>query len=129
MSTTAKVFITILSVVLIAAIVFFGFTPVGRGVFSRYEHDLTKEEQDNNYANRKAVEDSARATLTDYNRNLALYNQYKDDESDFGKQMAAAYKTQAITDATKYNDYITKNRYLWKDNLPPDLPNFLPLPE
>ena len=57
MSKVRTIIVTIISVILIGAIIFFGFTPGGRSVWNSYTHSLEKQswaEQAKMRANRTA---------------------------------------------------------------------------
>ena len=111
----------------IGAGIFFGATPAGRAIIAGYHHDLTKAEEDNNYQNRKAVEDTCRAYIASYKADKAAYEQYKDSDDDYYKRLAESYRTRANSTAMTYNEYFLKNSYVWKGNVPEDIVSELPL--
>ena len=76
MSKVGTIIVAIISVILIGAIIFFGFTPGGRSVWNSYTHSLEKADE-NQYETKKQVEDTARAMIASYKSDVATYEQYK----------------------------------------------------
>ena len=96
----------------------------------QFRRDVVDAETD--YTNRKGVEDQARAMLANYNYALQEYNTYKDflDTDDKARaQRALDAKSSANKTVAAYNEYLTKNNYIFKGNLPSDIPSFLPYVE
>lgn len=82
-------------------------------------------DQETDYRNRKGVEDSARALLTQYEFAKGEYETYKvfigtDDKAK--EQRALDSKTSANMVVSKYNNYLTENEFIFKGNLPNDIP-------
>lgn len=116
-----KIFIAIISAVLILAILFFILTPLGRATWNTWFHEVQKADDDTSYTTRKKVEDTCRAMIASYNSDKLKYATYsastKENEQEWGEQA----KIRANETASTYNNYILKNRYIWKDNIPPDI--------
>lgn len=96
----------------------------------QFRRDVVDAETD--YTNRKGVEDQARAMLANYNYAMQEYNSYKeflgtDDKA--RAQRALDAKSNANKTVAAYNEYLTKNNYVFKGNLPSDIPSFLPYVE
>lgn len=111
----------IASLLLSGSMIFFGCTPVGRGIIVGYQYDMAKVEE-NDYANRKMVEEQCRAYIASYNSNIRGYEQYKESENELERSWAESYRQRANRTAATYNEYITKNSYVFKDHLPDDIP-------
>ena len=105
--------------------VFFGATPLGREIVTGYRHDLDKAGE-NDYENRRMVEEQCRAYIASYKADKLGYEQYKDSASELERSWAQAYKQRANRTAATYNEYMTKNSYVFKGNVPADLPASLP---
>lgn len=117
--------IAIASLTLAGAGIFFGATPLGRQIVTGYHYDMEKAGE-NNYANRKEVEEQCRAFVASYTADKLGYEQYKDSESELERSWAQSYKQRANRTAAAYNEYMTKNSYVFKNNLPSDIPATLP---
>ena len=128
MSKARTTIVTIISVILIGAIIFFGFTPGGRSIWNSYTHSLEKADE-NQYETRKQVEDTARAMIASYKSDVATYEQYKDSDNEEKQSWAEQAKMRANRTANSYNEYILKNSYVWEDNIPSDIDYSLPIVE
>ena len=128
MSKVGSIIVTIISVILIGAIIFFGFTPGGRSVWNSYTHSLEKADE-NQYETKKQVEDTARAMIASYKSDVATYEQYKDSDNEEKQSWAEQAKMRANRTANSYNEYILKNSYVWEDNIPSDIDYSLPIVE
>ena len=128
MSKVGTIIVTIIIVILIGAIIFFGFTPGGRSVWNSYTHSLEKADE-NQYETKKQVEDTARAMIASYKSDVATYEQYKDSDNEEKQSWAEQAKMRANRTANSYNEYILKNSYVWEDNIPSDIDYSLPIVE
>ena len=128
MSKVGTIIVTIISVILIGAIIFFGFTPGGRSVWNNYTHSLEKADE-NQYETKKQVEDTARSMIASYKSDVATYEQYKDSDNEEKQSLAEQAKMRANRTANSYNEYILKNSYVWEDNIPSDIDYSLPIVE
>ena len=128
MSKVGTIIVAIISVILIGAIIFFGFTPGGRSVWNNYTHSLEKADE-NQYETKKQVEDTARAMIASYKSDVATYEQYKDSDNEEKQSWAEQAKMRANRTANSYNEYILKNSYVWEDNIPSDIDYSLPIVE
>lgn len=115
-----NVVITILVTILVLGIIFFGFTSTGRQVWNRYMYGLEKADEVS-YESRKAVEDTARAYIASYNADVEIYHAYKGSTETKMADYAEAARMRAIRTATTYNEYILKNTFVWKGNVPSDI--------
>ena len=109
----------------IGAGIFFGATPIGRQIVTGYNYDMEKAGE-NDYGNRRMVEEQCRAYIASYKADKLGYEQYKGSESELERSWAQSYKQRANRTATTYNEYMTKNSYVFKNNLPSDIPATLP---
>ena len=105
MSKVGTIIVAIISVILIGAIIFFGFTPGGRSVWNSYTHSLEKADE-NQYETKKQVEDTARAMIASYKSDVATYEQYKDSDNEEKQSWAEQAKMRANRTANSYNEYI-----------------------
>lgn len=128
MSKAGTIIVTIISVILIGAIIFFGFTPGGRSVWNSYTHSLEKADE-NQYETKKQVEDTARSMIASYKSDVATYEQYKNSDNEEKQSWAEQAKMRANRTANSYNEYILKNSYVWEDNIPSDIDYSLPIVE
>lgn len=113
-----------LGIVFIIALVGFGIfslTPYGRGVLNTYEYNVQKVDDVTNYETIKEVEDTCRAMISSYESDKLTYEQYKDSDSEEKQSWAEQAKMRANKTASTYNNYIIKNSFVWKDNVPNDI--------
>ncbi len=126
MSKTAIVLITIAAVLVVGAIIFFSATPAGRAMWNNWFHDVQKADDATNYETLKKVEDTCRSMIASYNSDKLTYEQYKDSDSKEKQEWAEQAKMRANKTASTYNNYILKNEYVWKGNVPSDIYMTLP---
>lgn len=113
-----------LGIVFIIALIgfwIFSLTPYGRGVLNTYEYNVQKVDDVTNYETIKEVEDTCRAMISSYESDKLTYEQYKDSDNEEKQSWAEQAKMRANKTATTYNNYILKNSFVWKDNVPSDI--------
>lgn len=118
-----KVLIGIGILVVVALIglgIFFGATPSGRNIVNRWHYGLEKVDEQT-YENQKQVEDTCRSMIASYEADRLIYEQYKDSEVAEERRWGNNAKIRANQTANTYNNYILKNSYVWKDNVPSDI--------
>lgn len=124
----SKFGVTIISIILIVGIIFFGFTPGGRSIWNTYTHSMQRADE-NQYETKKKVEDTARSMIASYKSDVVTYDQYKDSDNEEKQSWAEQAKMRANRTANSYNEYILKNSYVWEDNIPSDIDYSLPIIE
>ena len=100
---------------------YFGVTPSGRTVWNNWFHAVQKADDDTNYETIKKVEDTCRSMISSYNADKLTYEQYKDSEDKEKQSWAEQAKMRANKTASTYNNYVMKNNYIWKGNVPSDI--------
>lgn len=116
----------IISIILIGFIIFVSCTPTGVRLINGYEHSLKSADDDTSYETRKKVEDTCRAMIASYNSDKLTYEQYKDSDNSEKQSWAEQAKMRANKTASTYNNYILKNNYVWKNDVPDDIYGTLP---
>lgn len=114
-------FISIIMVLLLLAGLYFIATPVGRAQWNNWFHDVQKADDNTRYETRKHVEDTCRAMISSYESDKLVYFQYKDSDDEEKQSWAEQAKMRANKTAVEYNNYILKNSYVWRDNIPDDI--------
>ena len=120
------VVLIILAVLAIALPIYFGATPSGRATWNNWFHAVQKADDNTNYETIKKVEDTCRSMIASYNSDKLTYEQYKDNENEEKQEWAEQAKMRANKTASTYNNYILKNSYIWKGNVPADIYMELP---
>lgn len=113
--------VLVVIVALLGAFIFLGVTPAGRTIWNNWWHDVQVADDNSNYETLKHVEDTCRAMISSYESDKLTYEQYKDSEDADERSWAAQAKMRANKTAVEYNNYILKNRYIWKNNVPADI--------
>lgn len=126
MSKKAIVLISIAVVLTISIICFFRLTTVGRSIINRWSYSLQKTDDRTLYEKRKEVEDTCRSMISSYNSDKMTYQQYKDSDNAEKQSWAEQAKMRANKTASSYNEFVLKNSFVWKDNVPDDI--FMNLP-
>lgn len=109
-----------LSLLIIGLCIFFFATPTGKRIINKYDYAMEKVDE-KTYDNQKDVEDTCRAMISSYNSDKLIYEQYKDSTDAEERGWANSAKIRANQIASTYNNYILKNSYIWKDNVPSDI--------
>ena len=120
-----KAAVIVLSTLLCLTILFFAFTPSGRGVWNNWLHALQASDDATRYATRKKVEDTCRAMLSSYASDCLTYAQYKSFPVEEKRSWAEQAKMRANKTAATYNEYILKNTYVFRDSIPEDIASSL----
>lgn len=121
METAIQILVVILCVALGGAFIYFACTPDGVATWNNWFHTVKKVDDVTNYDTIKKVEDTCRAMIASYESDKLTYMQYKDSDSEEKQSWAEQAKMRANKTAVEYNNYILKNTYVWKDNVPADI--------
>lgn len=124
MNKVAIVALTAVATLGIGAGIFFGATPIGRRIVTGYDYDMSKAGE-NDYGNRRMVEEQCRAYVASYKADRLGYEQYAESESELERSWAESYRQRANRTAATYNEYMAKNSYVFRNNVPSDLPSAL----
>ena len=116
-----KVLCGILIAVVVLLFVYFGATPAGVAQWNNWWHGVQKADDATNYETLKHVEDTCRSMMASYQSDKLVYEQYKDSDNTEKQSWAEQAKMRANKTAAEYNNYILKNSYVWKNNVPADI--------
>lgn len=106
----------------IVLVVFFiaDFDKFVRG-FNIWSYNVQKADDATNYQTKKKVEDNCRAMIANYESDKLIYEQYKDSDDKDEKNWANSAKIRANQTASKYNNYVLQNSFVWDGNIPEDI--------
>lgn len=116
-------------VLLVSVFIFFGATPGGVAMWNNWFHAVQKADDATNYETLKKVEDTCRSMIASYESDKLTYEQYKNSDNPEQLEWAAQAKMRANKTASSYNNYILKNSYVWRGNVPRDIYMNLPYVE
>ncbi|MGT2895921.1 hypothetical protein Javan173_0027 [Streptococcus phage Javan173] len=105
------------------------FSPQIQGALNQKHYEVQKVNERTSYKVRKEAEDTARSMVASYKADRLAYEQYKGSDKDEHQSWAQSYKQRANSTATKYNEYILKNSYVWDGNVPEDIEQVLEILE
>lgn len=98
----------------------------GLGLFNQKVNYIYQKSIDNvSYERLKKVEDTARAMIATYKSDKLTYEAYKNTDT----ELATQAKIRTNRTAVAYNEYILKNSFQWKGNIPNDIYNQLEIIE
>lgn len=112
---------TLLIVFIFGIIFYFKATPSGKAQWNTYFHKVQTADDVTNYDTIKSVEDTCRAMISSYYADKLAYEQYMNSDSEEKRSWSEQAKMRANKTAATYNNYVLKNRYVWKNNVPPDI--------
>lgn len=128
MNKGIKTLLIVLGTLLVVLIIYF-MTPAGRETWNNYKYKIAKVDERTDYDTLKQVEDTCRAMVSTYKSDKVTYETYKDSEDKDMRNVALQAKIRANSTAISYNEYILKNSYVWKNNVPADIYMELPIIE
>lgn len=108
-------------IIVVGLPIFFGATPTGKRIWNNWFHAVQVADDETNYETRREVEDTCRAMISSYNSDKLIYEQYKGSDVAEERSWANNAKIRANQTASTYNNYILKNKYVWKNNVPADI--------
>ena len=117
----AVTIICTLIVLLLGVVIYFTCVPSGVEAWNNWYHNVQDADDRTNYETLKQVEDTCRSMIASYNSDKLTYQQYKDSDKTNEQEWAAQAKMRANTTASTYNNYIIKNKHVWKDAVPDDI--------
>lgn len=104
----------------IVGVIVFGGVGLTRA-FNRWEYDIQKANDETSYHTLKEVEDTCRAMIANYEADRMIYEQFQNSTDKDEQNWANSAKIRANKTASQYNNYILKNSYVFKDNIPSDI--------
>lgn len=119
----ATVLISVLTFITLLCIFLFA-TPWGKSIVNQYDYTMEKVDE-KTYEQQKEVEDTCRALIASYNTDKLTYEQYKNSSNSDECSWASSAKIRANQTASTYNNYILKNSFVWKNNVPSDIYEYL----
>jgi|SRR3712207_3484078 len=88
------------------------------GIFGEKVNYSYQKKVDNiSYDRLKKIEDTARAMIASYTADKTTYEAYKEIDT----ELATQAKIRANRTASSYNEYMLKNSFQWKNNIPADI--------
>ena len=121
MKTFGYICLVVLLILVVLLPIFFNATPMGKAMWNNWFHTVQKIDDDTNYKTLKKVEDTCRSMIASYEADKLTYEQYKDSDNEEKQSWAEQAKMRANKTASSYNNYILKNSYVWKNNVPADI--------
>ena len=118
---TLDTVLMIITILVVAFLIFSAVTPIGRAMWNNWFHAVQKVDDATNYKTLKKVEDTCRSMISSYNADKLTYEQYKDSDNEEKQSWAEQAKMRANKTASTYNNYILEKEYVWKGNVPADI--------
>ena len=111
----------IIAVLFVVGLIYFAATPGGTVAWNTWWHGVQKADDATNYDTLRRVEDTCRSMISSYESDKLTYEQYKDSDNEEERSWVEQAKMRANKTAITYNNYILKNSYIWKNNIPADI--------
>lgn len=96
-------------------------TPILTITSNTWDFINQKIDDSTRYESLKKVEDTCRSMIASYESDKLMYEQYKGSDNQEKQSWAEQAKIRANKTAAIYNNYVLKNSFLWKDNIPKDI--------
>lgn len=100
--------------------------PFGRFTLNSIDYVNHKIDEATSYELKKTVEDTCRSMMASYTADKHTWQQYRSSESSEQRGWADQAFMRANRTAASYNEYVMKNSYVWRDNVPGDIMMQLP---
>ena len=97
------------------------FIPSVRAAFNANQYAVQKADDLTSYETRKRVEDEARMMIASYQSDKARYENYKQSTERSHLEWAEQAKMRANQTASTFNEFILKNSFVFKGNIPSDI--------
>lgn len=120
---TKVIIFTIATFLVVFLVLFYIVNPWGRAQLNNYEAELLTVDYNTTYAGRTEIEKTCRSMIASYQSDMMRYASYKNSHPDWAEQA----KIRANQTAIRYNEYILKYTYIWRDSIPADIRTELPL--
>lgn len=98
--------------------------PSCRAAWNRYAADLRKVDDATTYETTRSVEDNCRAMQAAYRSDLANARVYA---ASGHKEWAESLLVRVNRTAATYNEYVRRNNFVWRGNVPSDIDAELPM--
>ena len=112
--------------ILVVICLFITTAAIRRTWFNKIEYEVKKADEATNYYTKKGVEDACRAMITSYKNDVLTYQTYIKTDNPTKQEWAEQAKIRANKTAVEFNEFVLKNSYVWKDNVPADIEAGLP---
>lgn len=106
---------------IIGLVIGIAFIPSVRAAFNLNRYEMQKVDDQTTYEARKRVEDEARMMIASYITDKARYENYKTSSEKSHLEWAEQAKMRANQTATTFNEFILKNSFVFKGNVPSDI--------
>ncbi len=123
------IFVVVVLILVIGLPIYFNATPQGKAMWNNWFHAVQVADDNTNYETLREVENTCRSMIASYESDKLTYEQYKDSESEEERSWGSQAKMRANKTASTYNNYILKNKYVWRNNVPADIYMTLPIVE
>lgn len=100
------------------------YTKTGRGAYNTQMYGVQKVDDATRYATRRDVEDTCRTMVASYKSDVATIRTYRKSGKD---EWADQVVIRANRTVETYNEFVRKNSFVWKGNIPEDIDNELAL--
>jgi hypothetical protein len=96
-------------------------------IYHQWRTDIKRSVDDTKYETQKQVEDTCRAMIASYNTDKLTYEQYRNNNNPEKQEWSEQAKMRANKTASTYNNYVLKNSFIWRNNIPSDIVQNLPM--
>ena len=111
----------LLTVICVGLFIFLAFTSSGVRVLNSWGFSMQTADDQTRYATRRKVEDTCRAMQASYESDRLVYEQYKNSKDEQKQEWGEQARMRANKTASTYNNYVLKNRFVWKADVPEDI--------
>lgn len=111
----------IVCILILGPIISYSFNPFVRANINTKFYNVQVVDDATNYKTLKKVEDTCRSMIASYTSDKMMYETYINSIDPEKVGWAEQAKIRANKTASTYNNYILRNKYVWKNNIPDDI--------
>jgi hypothetical protein len=111
----------IVCILILGPIISYSINPFVRANINTKFYNVQVVDDATNYKTLKKVEDTCRSMIASYTSDKMMYETYINSIDPEKVGWAEQAKIRANKTASTYNNYILRNKYVWKNNIPDDI--------
>jgi hypothetical protein len=111
----------IVCILILGPIISYSINPFVRANINTKFCNVQMVDDATNYKTLKKVEDTCRSMIASYTSDKMMYETYINSIDPEKVGWAEQAKIRANKTASTYNNYILRNKYVWKNNIPDDI--------
>ncbi len=115
------IFLIVLGLLAAGGVIFFTSTSTGQEIWNNWQTSIQESKEKSELERKKEVEDTCRSMIASYKQDVMTYEAFKDNDDEYYRSIGEECRVRANQTAKEYNEYIEKNKDVWKEDWPADI--------